>query len=99
MEVKNPEDYDRVRADEPRQLGARRSCGSPPTRRSTSPARCCASSATTSCVYKPWEMGEQFLATEKDGSPKQWDPADIGRILNRYVFNSENPGIDAQRRA
>src|SRR6476659_8448658 len=24
------------------------------------------------CVYKPWEMGEQFLATEKDGSPKQW---------------------------
>ncbi|GIU89688.1 MAG: short-chain dehydrogenase [Acidimicrobiia bacterium] len=26
------------------------------------------------CVYKPWEMGEQFLATDKDGSPKQWDP-------------------------
>jgi NAD(P)-dependent dehydrogenase (short-subunit alcohol dehydrogenase family) len=51
------------------------------------------------CVYKPWEMGEQFLATEKDGSPKQWDPNDIGRILNRYHFNSENPGIDAQRRA
>jgi NAD(P)-dependent dehydrogenase (short-subunit alcohol dehydrogenase family) len=50
------------------------------------------------CVYRPWEMGEQFLATEKDGSPKQWDPVDIGRILNRYVFNSENPGIDAQRR-
>jgi NAD(P)-dependent dehydrogenase (short-subunit alcohol dehydrogenase family) len=49
--------------------------------------------------YRPWEMGEQFLATEKDGSPKQWDPADIGRIVNRYVFNSENPGIDAQRRA
>lgn len=51
------------------------------------------------CVYKPWEMGEQFLATDKDGSPKQWDPADIGRILNRYHFRSENPGIDAQRRA
>ena len=51
------------------------------------------------CVYKPWEMGEQFLATEKDGSPKQWDPVDIGRILNRYHFNSEKPGIDAQRRA
>src|SRR5262249_47436893 len=44
-------------------------------------------------VYKPWEMGEQFLSTEKDGSPKQWDPADIGRILNRYHFCSENPGI------
>jgi NAD(P)-dependent dehydrogenase (short-subunit alcohol dehydrogenase family) len=51
------------------------------------------------CVYKPWAMGEQFLATEKDGSPKQWDPIDIGRILNRYHFQSENPGIDAQRRA
>src|SRR5262245_39849246 len=51
------------------------------------------------CVYRPWEMGEQFLATERDGSPKQWDPADIGRILNRYHFGSENPGIDAQRRA
>jgi NAD(P)-dependent dehydrogenase (short-subunit alcohol dehydrogenase family) len=51
------------------------------------------------CVYRPWEMGEQFLATEKDGAPKQWDPADIGRTLNRYYFGSENPGIDAQRRA
>jgi NAD(P)-dependent dehydrogenase (short-subunit alcohol dehydrogenase family) len=50
------------------------------------------------CVYRPWEMGEQFLATEKDGSPKQWDPVDIARILNRYHFRSENPGIDAQRR-
>ena len=49
--------------------------------------------------YRPWEMGEQFLATEKDGSPKQWDPADIGRILNRYAFGSEAPGIDAQRRS
>jgi hypothetical protein len=44
-------------------------------------------------------MGEQFLATDKEGKPKQWDPADIGRIVNRYVFQSENPGIDAQRRA
>jgi len=50
-------------------------------------------------LYKPWEMGEQFFATEKDGSPKQWDPSDIGRILNRYVFQSQNPGIDAQKRA
>jgi len=49
--------------------------------------------------YSPWEMGEQFLATDKEGKPKQWDPADIGRIVNRYVFQSENPGIDAQRKA
>jgi NAD(P)-dependent dehydrogenase (short-subunit alcohol dehydrogenase family) len=49
--------------------------------------------------YRPWEIGEQFLAKDKEGNPKQWDPADIGRILNRYVFMSQNPGIDAQRRA
>jgi NAD(P)-dependent dehydrogenase (short-subunit alcohol dehydrogenase family) len=49
--------------------------------------------------YRGWEIGEQFLANDKEGKPKQWDPADIGRIVNRYVFNSENPGIDAQRRA
>ena len=49
--------------------------------------------------YRPWEIGEQFLAKDKEGNAKQWDPADIGRIVNRYVFNSENPGIDAQRRA
>jgi NAD(P)-dependent dehydrogenase (short-subunit alcohol dehydrogenase family) len=50
-------------------------------------------------LYHPWEMGEEFLATDKEGNAKQWDPADIGRILNRYVFKSQNPGIDAQRRA
>jgi NAD(P)-dependent dehydrogenase (short-subunit alcohol dehydrogenase family) len=50
-------------------------------------------------VYQPWEMGEQFLANDKEGNPRQWDPADIGRILNRYHFRSQNPGIDAQRRA
>ena len=49
--------------------------------------------------YEPWTMGEQFFSTEKDGGPKQWDPADIGRILNRYVFSCQNPGIDAQRRS
>ena len=49
--------------------------------------------------YRPWEIGEQFLAKDKEGNAKQWDPADIGRIVNRYVFQSENPGIDAQRRA
>jgi NAD(P)-dependent dehydrogenase (short-subunit alcohol dehydrogenase family) len=50
-------------------------------------------------IYRPWQMGEQFLAKDKEGNPKQWDPADIGRIMNRYVFMSQNPGIDAQRRA
>jgi hypothetical protein len=50
------------------------------------------------CVYKPWEMGEEFFATDKDGNATQWDPADIGRILGRYHFKTMNPGIDAQRR-
>ena len=49
-------------------------------------------------LYQGWTMGEQFLSTEKDGSPKQCEPANIGRILNRYAFGSEAPGIDAQRR-
>jgi NAD(P)-dependent dehydrogenase (short-subunit alcohol dehydrogenase family) len=51
------------------------------------------------CVYQPWEMGEEFYATDKEGNPTQWDPADIGRILGRYHFKTMNPGIDAQRRA
>ena len=50
-------------------------------------------------VYQPWEMGEQFFAKDKEGNPTQWNPADIGRTLNRYHFRSQNPGIDAQRRA
>jgi NAD(P)-dependent dehydrogenase (short-subunit alcohol dehydrogenase family) len=50
------------------------------------------------CVYKPWEMGEEYFATDDDGNPAQWDPADIGRILGRYHFKTMNPGIDAQRR-
>jgi len=51
------------------------------------------------CVYKPWEMGEEFFATDREGNPTQWDPADVGRILGRYHFRTMNPGIDAQRRA
>jgi NAD(P)-dependent dehydrogenase (short-subunit alcohol dehydrogenase family) len=50
------------------------------------------------CVYKPWEMGEEFFATDKEGNAAQWDPTDIGRILGRYHFKTMNAGIDAQRR-
>jgi NAD(P)-dependent dehydrogenase (short-subunit alcohol dehydrogenase family) len=50
------------------------------------------------CVYQPWTMGEEFFATDKEGNPQQWDPADIGRILGRYHFKTMNPGIDAQQR-
>jgi NAD(P)-dependent dehydrogenase (short-subunit alcohol dehydrogenase family) len=44
-------------------------------------------------LYRPWELGEQFLSKDKDGNPTQWDPAEIGPTLNRYVFGTVNPGI------
>jgi NAD(P)-dependent dehydrogenase (short-subunit alcohol dehydrogenase family) len=44
-------------------------------------------------VYKPWELGEQFFSKDKDGNPTQWDPAEIGPTLHKYVFNTINPGI------
>jgi NAD(P)-dependent dehydrogenase (short-subunit alcohol dehydrogenase family) len=50
------------------------------------------------CVYHPWEMGEQFFATDTEGNPARWDAADIGPILNKYHFRSVNPGIAAQQR-
>jgi NAD(P)-dependent dehydrogenase (short-subunit alcohol dehydrogenase family) len=50
------------------------------------------------CVYSPWEMGEQFFATDAEGNPARWDAGDIGPILNKYVFRSINPGIAAQQK-
>ncbi|MGZ4797267.1 MAG: SDR family NAD(P)-dependent oxidoreductase [Acidimicrobiia bacterium] len=50
------------------------------------------------CVYKPWEMGEEFFATDGDGNATQWDPAKVGHFLNRYHFRSTNPGMHAQYR-
>jgi NAD(P)-dependent dehydrogenase (short-subunit alcohol dehydrogenase family) len=44
-------------------------------------------------LYRPWELGEQFLSKDKDGNPTQWDPAEIGPTLNKYVFGTVNPGI------
>ena len=84
--VKNPEDYDRVRRHEPGQLGARRWCGSRPTSRSRVTGQVLRMVGNSLCVYEPWRMGEEFFATDKDGNPTQWDPAQVGRILNRYAF-------------
>jgi NAD(P)-dependent dehydrogenase (short-subunit alcohol dehydrogenase family) len=50
------------------------------------------------CVYQPWQMGEEFFATDQEGNPTRWDAADIGTILNRYVFHTVNPGIAAQQK-
>ncbi|MBV8949712.1 MAG: SDR family oxidoreductase, partial [Actinobacteria bacterium] len=44
-------------------------------------------------LYRPWELGEQFFAKDKEGNPQRWDPVDIGQTLNKYVFNTINPGI------
>jgi NAD(P)-dependent dehydrogenase (short-subunit alcohol dehydrogenase family) len=50
------------------------------------------------CVYEPWTMGEEFCATDAEGNPTQWDPAQVGHFLNRYHFRSTNPGMHAQYR-
>ena len=47
----------------------------------------------TIAIYKPWELGEMFYSKDKDGNPTQWDPAEIGPTLHKYVFNTINPGI------
>ncbi|MBM3693444.1 MAG: SDR family NAD(P)-dependent oxidoreductase [Actinobacteria bacterium] len=44
-------------------------------------------------VYKPWELGQQFQSTDREGNPTQWDPAEIGPTLHKFVFNTINPGI------
>src|SRR6516165_12828338 len=45
------------------------------------------------CLYEPWRMGEEFFATDQEGKPAQWDPAQVGHILGRYAFRTANPGI------
>jgi NAD(P)-dependent dehydrogenase (short-subunit alcohol dehydrogenase family) len=50
------------------------------------------------CVYQPWQMGEEFFATDTEGKPARWDAADVGNILNKYVFHTVNPGIAAQQK-
>jgi len=47
----------------------------------------------TIAIYKPWELGEMFSSKDKEGNPTQWDPAEIGPTLHKYVFNTINPGI------
>ncbi len=49
-------------------------------------------------VYQPWEMGEQFYSTDKEGNPTRWDPAQIGSTLNKFVFRTVNPGIERIQR-
>ncbi|MCU1456686.1 MAG: family NAD(P)-dependent oxidoreductase [Actinomycetia bacterium] len=48
------------------------------------------------CVYKPFEMGEQYLSVDGEGNPTQWDPAQLGKTLLTYHFKMVNPGITTQ---
>ena len=43
--------------------------------------------------YAPWALGEMLEAKEKDGSPRKWDPAEIGAAVNADIFGSRNPGM------
>ena len=74
IEVKNPEDYTEFDRDEPGQLGARRSCGSRPTSRMHVTGQVLRLVGNYLCVYQPWEMGEQFLATDKEGNAEAVGP-------------------------
>ncbi|MFN8035839.1 MAG: SDR family oxidoreductase [Acidimicrobiia bacterium] len=49
------------------------------------------------CIYTPWQMGEMFYSTDKAGNPTQWDPVEVGDVLNKYVYRTVNPGIAQQR--
>ncbi len=49
-------------------------------------------------IYKPWELGEQFYSTDKEGNPTRWDPTRIGPTLNKFVFGTVNPGIERIQR-
>ena len=97
IDVKNPEDYTEFEAMNPATRPRRRVARIRRVAHVT--GQVLRLVGNNLALYQGWTMGEQFLSTEKDGSPKQWDPSDIGRILNRYAFGSEAPGIDAQRRS
>ncbi len=64
---------------------------------SPSPVRCCAWSATRSACTSRGRWARSSSPPTRKATPTQWDPADIGRILGRYHFQTMNPGIDAQR--
>ncbi len=38
-------------------------------------------------------LAQQFFSKDKEGNPTQWDPAEIGPTLNKFVFGTVNPGI------
>ena len=45
---------------------------------------------STIARYQPWTLQEELVNPKGD---EQWDPNHIGPIVNSYVFNSRNPGL------
>jgi len=47
----------------------------------------------TIALYKPWALGEMIENKAKDGSPAQWDPEQIGAVVNGDIFGSRAVGM------
>jgi len=45
---------------------------------------------STIARYQPWTLQEEL---ENPRGPEQWDPNDIGPVVNAQVFHSRNPGL------
>ena len=91
IEVKNPEDYTEFDGDEPRQLGARRRVAR--VRRVAARHRPGAAPRRQQPLRLPGRgrWASSSSPPTRTATPKQWDPADIGRILNRYHFQQREP--------
>ena len=99
IDVKNPEDYTEFEAMNPGNSAPAvvwlASDESMPRDRPGAPPRRQQPRAST----RAGRWASSSSRPTRTAPPKQWDPSDIGRILNRYAFGSEAPGIDAQRRS
>jgi NAD(P)-dependent dehydrogenase (short-subunit alcohol dehydrogenase family) len=97
IEVKNPEDYTEFDAMNPGNSAPAVAWLASDDSKPTS-GQVLRMVGNSLCVYQPWQMGEQFFATDQDGNPARWDAAEVGPVLNKYAFGSVNPGIAAQQR-
>ena len=51
----------------------------------------------TIAIYKPWALGEMLENKGKDGAPAQWDPEQIGSVVNGDIFGSRAIGLRFNR--
>ena len=45
---------------------------------------------STIARYQPWTLQDEI---ENPKGAEQWDPNDIGALVNAYAFHSRNPGL------